>query len=201
MKEVLAEYTKWLEEHDEELGGWFRSCGGDEEPDLTPSENSVEPRSRAGSSGVIQEGFELQTFASSIRTSKNYQTSYCWSLTGQHMRRPADTMLQTETAAQGYLDIFESLHKPSRHRYGCSHGMFYSIYACISELAKPNLIQVSLATIPAGFDFSISILLSSRCEMRLGYPSRTGLAVGRTERVMLLSVCSSDVVLYILIAK
>ncbi|KAK0458418.1 uncharacterized protein EV420DRAFT_1764085 [Desarmillaria tabescens] len=48
---------------------------------------------------------------------------------------------------------------------------------------------------------SISIRLSSRCEMRLGYPSRTGLAVGRTERVMLLSVCSSDVVLYILIAK
>ncbi|KAK0454025.1 uncharacterized protein EV420DRAFT_1749586 [Desarmillaria tabescens] len=52
-----------------------------------------------------------------------------------------------------YLACVQSLHKPSRHRYGCGHGMFYSIYACISELAKPNLIQVSLATIPAGFDF------------------------------------------------
>ncbi|SJL09116.1 uncharacterized protein ARMOST_12492 [Armillaria ostoyae] len=34
MKDVLAEYKKWLEEHDEELGEWFKSHGEDEEPDL-----------------------------------------------------------------------------------------------------------------------------------------------------------------------
>ncbi|KAK0443088.1 uncharacterized protein EV420DRAFT_1649374 [Desarmillaria tabescens] len=35
MKEVLAEYKIWLEEHDHELWEWYMSCRGDEEPDLT----------------------------------------------------------------------------------------------------------------------------------------------------------------------